>query len=225
MGKVNKLSGKLTLTPFQRKVFNKFADSPKLVEQFYFTGGTALSAVYLHHRESEDLDFFSKTEFDYSLTELFIEEIAKAEKAQVRLTEVEQTRVYQLIKANKTIIKIDFAYYPYQQLEQGLIVQGVRIDSLLDIATNKLQTIVSRSEVKDFVDLYFLLKQFTLWDLIYAVRKKFNKEIDLVWLAADFLKVEEFDYLPKMVAQLNLPDLKEFYREQAIKLGAKIVKK
>ena len=34
-----------------------------LAEIFYLTGGTALSAFYLHHRESEDLDFFSREPF------------------------------------------------------------------------------------------------------------------------------------------------------------------
>lgn len=33
-------------------------------EKFYFTGGTALAEYYLHHRLSEDLDFFAEEEID-----------------------------------------------------------------------------------------------------------------------------------------------------------------
>ena len=31
---------------------------------FYLTGGTALSAFYLHHRLSEDLDFFTESDVE-----------------------------------------------------------------------------------------------------------------------------------------------------------------
>ena len=64
MGKVNKSLGVLTFTPLQKFIFDEFSQNPKLNKQFYFTGGTALSAIYLHHRESEDLDFFSESDFD-----------------------------------------------------------------------------------------------------------------------------------------------------------------
>jgi len=43
-----------------------------LARQFYLTGGTALAAFYLHHRYSEDLDFFSETEFDISGVNVFL---------------------------------------------------------------------------------------------------------------------------------------------------------
>ena len=43
-------------------------------------------------------------------------------------------------------------------------MDNLEIDSLLDIAVNKILTLSSRAEVKDFVDLYFLLQKFSLWD-------------------------------------------------------------
>ena len=46
------------LTPFQKQALKAIGESP-LVDNFYLTGGTALSAFYLQHRLSEDLDFFS----------------------------------------------------------------------------------------------------------------------------------------------------------------------
>ncbi|MCX7716486.1 MAG: nucleotidyl transferase AbiEii/AbiGii toxin family protein [Endomicrobia bacterium] len=35
----------------------------KLVKKFYLAGGTLLSAFYLHHRLSENIDFFCEEEF------------------------------------------------------------------------------------------------------------------------------------------------------------------
>ena len=37
-------------------------------------------------------------------------------------------------------------------------VDGIRVDTLREILANKLTTLVSRSELKDLVDLYFLEK-------------------------------------------------------------------
>ncbi len=46
------------LTPFQGEFLKAFSRTD-LNAAFYLTGGTALSAFYLQHRLSEDLDFFT----------------------------------------------------------------------------------------------------------------------------------------------------------------------
>ena len=216
---------KQTFTPLQKFIFDEFAKNSRLNKQFYFTGGTALSAIYLHHRESEDLDFFSEEKLENEAIEKFIEGIAKKKKLEIRFTLREIVRIYELLKEDKVKIKVDFGYYPYKRLKRGLNINGVKIDSLQDIATNKLHTVTSRTQVKDFVDLYFLLKEFTVWDLFYGVKEKFRIELDLFWLGSDFLKVEQFDVLPKMLVPLKLKDLQDFFKEKAKQLGMRIVKK
>lgn len=84
-------------------------------------------------------------------------------------------------------------------------------------------TINQRVEVKDFVDLYYLLRKFSLWDLNSGVKRKFNVELEPLILASDFLAMEQFDFLPKMIKPLTLKDLKEFYREKAKTLARKKV--
>lgn len=226
MGKVTKIElGELTFTKLQRTIFDEFSKNKQLSNKFYFTGGTALSAIYLHHRESEDLDFFSESDFaNNEYIEDFITKIAKDKNSQVRFTPKERTRIYELVKKGKVQIKVDFAYYPYKRLKKGIQVNGVDVDNIRDIATNKLHTITSRTEVKDFVDLYFLLKEFTLWDLIYGVKEKFRIELDLFWLGSDFLKVEKFEVLPKMLVPLKLKDLQDFFKEKAKQIGMRVVK-
>src|SRR5947209_4431075 len=49
------------LVPAQRALLAAFGASP-LAKSFYLTGGTALAAFYLHHRDSDDLDFFTDGE-------------------------------------------------------------------------------------------------------------------------------------------------------------------
>lgn len=47
------------LTENQIAFLEQIKKSEFLAKNFYLTGGTALAAFYLHHRYSEDLDFFS----------------------------------------------------------------------------------------------------------------------------------------------------------------------
>lgn len=214
----------ITFTPLQQQIFDEFAKDKDLPKRFYFTGGTALSAIYLHHRESEDLDFFSEKDFDNDPVIEFMGKIADLLKLKSKVTLRERVRIFELFKQDKFAIKVDFGFYPHKRLNKGEKVKGVDVDSLADIATNKLTTILQRTEVKDFVDLYFLLQRYTIWDLLHSVEIKFRMEIDHVWLAAGFLKAEEFTGLPKMIKPLTLDELKAFYIERAKKLGMTTVK-
>jgi len=99
------------------------------------------------------------------------------------------------------------------------------VDSLLDIAANKLITMTQRAEVKDFVDLYFLLDRYSFWDLRDGVKAKFTIEVEPYSMAGIFMTAEDFEYLPKMIKPLTLDQLKTFYREKASDLGKRYIKK
>ena len=57
------------LYPLQDKVLETIG---KLPVGFYLTGGTALSRAYLHHRYSDDLDFFVNNVTDFKTQVNFI---------------------------------------------------------------------------------------------------------------------------------------------------------
>jgi hypothetical protein len=114
--------------------------------------------------------------------------------------------------------------YPYPQIDKGIIYQGIKIDSIKDIGANKLLILNLNEESKDYVDLYFILKEkFSIWELIEAVKLKFNLELDLISLGEDFLEVEKLDFLPQMIKSLTLKELKSFFQDQAKKIGKKII--
>ncbi|MEK7521539.1 MAG: nucleotidyl transferase AbiEii/AbiGii toxin family protein [Patescibacteria group bacterium] len=212
------------LTKRQEQILGLIAQDRFLTSTFYFTGGTALSAFYLQHRESVDLDFFSTKRFD---TQIMITQFK--EWGETLGFELQSEFLGPLFKCFAVFkdgekIKIDFSYHPYKQLEDGKNFNLLRIDSLLDIAVNKLLTVTQRNEVKDFVDLYFLLKKFTVWDLREGVRIKFNVDLEPFIIASDYIKIEGFEFLPKMYKELKLEELKEFFREEAKKLAGENVK-
>ena len=211
-------------TKEQQIIFDQIAQNDFLRSHFYFTGGTALSSFYLHHRESDDLDFFSVSRFDNQTIFTLMQEWGSKYHFFSTSREIEVTYVFNLEFNNKTSLKVDFGYYPYARLEKGSLAGNIEIDSLFDIAVNKLLTVSQRNEVKDFVDLYFLLQKFTVWDLRDGVTVKFKTQLEPFLLASDFLKAEDFEYLPKMTVPLKLSDLKVFFRQKAKELGEKAIK-
>ena len=216
--------GQIGFTSLQQYVFDAFSKSPS-ARNFYFTGGTALSVFYLHHRESVDLDFFTENEFNTDEVIEFVEEVSSKKKLTYEFTQKYKTRIFQFKINEKNLLKVDFNHYPYKRVEKGKRIENLEIDSLRDIGGNKLITINQRTDVKDFVDLYYLLKDhFTLWDLLYVVEAKFRMKLDLLMLASDFMKVEEFDFLPRMLTKLTNKELTAFFLQQAKTIGQKISK-
>ena len=213
------------LTKEQKFILDQVKQNEFLTSKFYFTGGTALSAYYLNHRESEDLDFFSSEKFENQQILNLMEEWRKKRYFSFKSRFNEVVYIFNLIFKNGTKLKVDFGYYPYKLLDKSNIKEDIKVDSLLDIAVNKLQTIHQRSNVKDFVDLYYLLKKFTIWDLIEGMRHKFNHKTDPFLIAVEFMRIDEFKSLPKMIKKLTLEQLKAFFVAKAEKLGKMVVKK
>lgn len=212
--------GKIIFTDIQQKIVKHVANDKRLNRQYYFTGGTALSVFYYQHRYSEDLDFFSEKPYDEDLIIDSMTHLSKTISMPYQHTKRERVLFFVFTKNRKPVIKVDFAYYPYSRIEKGDEWNGIAVDSLRDIGTNKLLTINQRADVKDFVDLYFFLKKsFTIWDLSYGMEKKFRMELDLFLLGEDFLKINGFTTMPKMIAPLTLTELKSFFRARAKEVG------
>ena len=226
MGKMNKVLAKaINLTPKQRIIFDEVKKSDFIKDKFYFTGGTALSSVYLNHRLSEDLDFFSENKFENLSILNLLTQWGERHNFKFLLKENEVVKIYLLEFSDGEKLKVDFGFYPYKRIRNGKTIETVQIDSLFDIAINKLTTIMQRTEVKDFVDLFYLLKQFTLWDLMEGVGVKFRIKTDPYLIGINFLKADVFDQLPNMLKPLELEELKDFYINMAKKLGMRITMK
>ena len=103
---------------------------------FYLTGGAALSAFYLHHRQSLDLD-------------LFVVDPAELETLERRL----------IVRDGLDETMIDIVHEPVAQivpLEEKPIHGGLHVDALADLVANKLCALLGRGDVKDLIDLYVL---------------------------------------------------------------------
>lgn len=133
-------------------------------QDFYLAGGTAL-ALQIGHRVSVDFDFF--TEQDFETDELY-ERLRKTLGQMPRTQESHRT----LAIVAKEDVKISFIGYDYPLLSAPIDSDYMRLASVLDIGCMKLGAIVSRAELKDYVDLFFILKRIPLPELLESLSKK-----------------------------------------------------
>ena len=155
---------KTILTPLQRVFLTLFKSNKVLTRHFYLSGGTALAEFYLHHRLSEDLDFFSESEFSLAPIQIFLKQVTlKLKLSKIEYRTFMGLHTFFLHKGSQTL-KIDFNFYPFPRIEKGKNLDNLAVDSLRDIAVNKLQTIITKPRSRDFIDLYCIIQK-TGWDI------------------------------------------------------------
>jgi predicted nucleotidyltransferase component of viral defense system len=116
---------------------------------FTLAGGTAL-ALQIGHRVSVDFDFFSEKQFS---TDVLYRELQKAGLKPIIQQETEGT-----LTAMVNEVKISMFHYPYPFLDKKLNWKEIDIAGMIDIAAMKIMAIIQRGAKRDFVDLYFILK-------------------------------------------------------------------
>lgn len=126
-------------------------------------GGTALALQY-GHRISIDIDLFG----DKNLSEI---EISKAlrEVGDAKLVyKTPSIFVYEIEG-----VKADFVNYHYKWIDESVNDGIIRMASTRDIAAMKLSAISGRGTKKDFVDLYYLLNDYTIKEMLSFYLEKY----------------------------------------------------
>lgn len=156
----------------QREILLQLISEPTIEEQFFLTGGTALSAFYLHHRMSNDFDLFSFQPVNLSEIGFWIRGLWPGESVVIKEAShflsclILETKVDLVIDPLSTGEK-----RPMQVFENG---HQLQIDTIQSIVSNKLCTCVSRTEPKDYVDLYAIFNKLPEIRMaeVYAMAKK-----------------------------------------------------
>ena len=213
------------LTERQIALLKKLGKQDFITKNFYLSGGTALAGFYLFHRYSEDLDFFSENEVDPMQINIFLKSIQK--KFGIKKFDYEQSynRNLFFLHFDDEILKMEFTYYPFPRVNKGAKKFGVPVDSLLDIAVNKLFTIYQRCKARDYIDLYCICKKekLTISDLIKTAKIKFDWHIDPIQLGTQFVKATEAEDYPNMIEKLSKKEWQDFFIAEAKKLGPNIL--
>jgi hypothetical protein len=191
------------LLPFLKQ-FNK---------KFILVGGTGI-ALQIGHRKSIDFDLFcikpfKKTDIKKSISEI---------KFNKQLLFEDGDGIHYLIND----VKITFFYYPFKI--NGLIKVGdcLKMPDLLTLAAMKFYAMGRRAKWKDYVDIYFLLKNnFTIPQVSQKAIELFEDGYSEKLFRQQLVFFEDIDY-SETVDWITTPVDDETIKKELIKFSLQI---
>lgn len=112
-------------------------------------------------------------------------------------------------------VKVDFVNYDYRWVKPVLNIQGFRLASKEDIVAMKLNAIAGRGSKKDFIDLFFLLKQFSLGELLDFYKSKYPDGSEFMVLKSlGYFDDADEDETPNMLLPMNWEQVKIHIAQQ-----------
>lgn len=168
-------------------------------KDFSLVGGTSL-ALQIGHRLSVDLDLFGKCEIDHDQFTSILSNFGKV----------------QLLKKSQNIliltvdgIKVDFVNYDFPILKDLRTENQIRLASREDILAMKLNAIAGRGSKKDFIDVYFLLKEFTLEEAFIFYTSKYTSGSEfMVRKSLTYFEDAEQEEMPHMLIEKSWEEIK-----------------
>jgi hypothetical protein len=156
---------KETVEPATLELIRKLQADPEL-QGFQMAGGTAL-ALMIGHRISVDIDLFSFRDFDAEVMSVHLE----------RNYQFSQQYIHRnTLKGFIDNVFVDILTHHYPLISNPITEDHITLFSKQDIAAMKVNAISGNgTRAKDFVDLYFLLKDFTLKEIIGFYGAKYDQ--------------------------------------------------
>jgi predicted nucleotidyltransferase component of viral defense system len=212
---VRDINNNKILTAVQKSFLSEFKKS-ELREVFRLTGGTALSAFYLEHRLSEDIDFFSKEKVPLTVLESLLKSIGFIKE--ISYSKIFDRNVFNLGINDGSLLKVEFTVFELFNIEECASIGGLKVDSFLDLTVNKLCAIADRFDAKDYVDVYCALRgsDLSLKHLMELAEKKCDIKGIFHVLKSRLIQIPDgINKLPLLTALTEI-DVKNYF-ERLIK--------
>jgi hypothetical protein len=152
------------VTPFHVRLMKLIAEAgPQYgIANLRLQGGTALAAYHLHHRESEDLDFFADAPLDARNWGSFVHSRITETGIELETVGVPNMGIARYVAVNPETptqrVKIDLVQEsPFRLAPLEMTEEGVWIGSYRDMCASKLGAVLSRFEERDHLDLHVIL--------------------------------------------------------------------
>lgn len=197
-----------TIEPGTLKLLKELQSLPFLQEA-RLVGGTAL-ALQLGHRKSIDLDFFGKIDVDPEGIRKFL-----SEKYSITIIQESKDINIYLIDG----IKVDFVNYRYSWIDNPINEKGIALAGIKDIAAMKINAVIGRGTKKDFIDLFFLLRRFTLQEMLDMYIQKYPEgSLFIAMKSLSYFEDAESDPMPVMLSPVDWDTVKARIRKTIAKL-------
>jgi hypothetical protein len=171
------------LTEDQTKLFPLLK---KIADKFGLVGGTAI-ALHLGHRRSIDFDLFSSEPFNSISLKRKIEPLVKIDRVFVN-----EENEFTFLSAG---VKITFLNYPFLLEYREKLDDVIKIPDLLTLATMKAYALGRRAKWKDYVDLYFIIKDHhSITNIVQKGQEIFGGEFNEKIFRTQLSYFEDIDY-------------------------------
>jgi hypothetical protein len=179
------------------------------LKDFHLAGGTAI-ALQLGHRNSIDIELFTKDEFEAT----YIINLLQAEFTITATLARKGT-----LPAVVNNIKTDFIRHNYPLIKFPVKEEGISLLSKEDIAAMKFHAIIqSGKRLKDFIDIYFLLQHFSMKQMVEFFTFKYTYSNPMIAIKAInfFDDIDEIMDPPKMLKPLPLKKITARIKEATV---------
>lgn len=181
----------------------------KTFADFALAGGTSL-ALQIGHRNSVDIDLFGKSEIFH---DSFFDILGDYGNAEISRS----SKNIFIVEVNG--VKVDFVNYKYPLLGKIIVVDDVRMLSKKDIAAMKIAAITGRGSKKDFIDLFFLLKEFSLREILDYYNQKYHDGSEFMALKSlTYFEDADIQPQPKMFKEFDWNECKKSILEEVKKV-------
>jgi len=161
---------------------------------FYLVGGTAI-ALQLGHRRSIDFDLFTSGK----IKRLTLRRQAEQSGLSFKLLGEDVDQIHFILNS----VKVTFFAYPYAVEHPVILRDVISMPTLISLAAMKAFALGRRAKWKDYVDLYFLIRDhFSISEIICEAQRLFGDSFsDRLFRGqlayhADIDFSEEVDYMP-----------------------------
>lgn len=210
------------LTPLQLAVLHVFTQIPDH-NNFFLTGGTALSEFYLGHRLSYDLDLFTSEDGLIQPVSYQVERLVAENNLKLEVIRRFTTYVEFLISDDNESLKVDLALDSPFRFQPPLFTPlGIWVNNFVDLCVDKLLAYYGRAEPRDAVDLFLILEYQTLEALVEKAKQK-DPGFDLYWFAVALNRSGNFpnesEHWPvKMLQEWDPKQIKRLFYNLAVEI-------
>lgn len=178
--------------------------------EYYLAGGTAV-ALHIGHRQSIDFDLFT-------LSDLNLKSI-KNKLAGGNIQYKVLHEAYDQLHILTHDVKITFFNFPFNIPHENDFEKIITMPDLIDLAAMKAFALGGRAKWKDYVDLYFLLKDhYTIQAIGSRASELFHDTFNIKLFRQQLVYFEDIDYSEAVSYVLVDPgekDIREFLTETA----------
>ena len=179
--------------------------------EFYLVGGTAI-ALYIGHRRSIDFDLFKSTNFR---TKKILDKIDK-QNYRYKITRSVSGQLDLFLEG----VKFTFFEFPYNVKANDSFEEYIKLPSLIDLAAMKAFALGHRLKWKDYVDLYFILKEhYSVEEISRRAKLIFDQQFSEKLFRAQLSFFQDIDYAEEveyLIPPVGEEEIKNFLIDKAI---------